>query len=66
MHGAPEAGTPFRQHRHHLARLRFSVAADAKVLGTATQAAAALHPWLSLTCNPGIEDMLQEDVCQHG
>ena len=66
MNGEPEAGKPFRQHSHNLARIRFSLAADDKVIGKANQEASALHPWLYLTFKPGIEDMMKEDVCQHG
>src|SRR5713226_5972629 len=36
------------------------------VIGTAHPEASALHPWLDLTCTPGLQDLMEEDVCQHG
>src|SRR5215468_12789188 len=66
MNGEPEASKPLRQHGHNLASVPLLFAADDKVIGKANQEASALHPWPYLTFKPGIEDMMEEDICQHG
>ena len=66
MNSEPEARKPLRQHGHNLASIPLLFAADDKVIGKANQEASALHPWLYLTFKPGIQDMMEEDVCQHG
>ena len=66
MKGEPEARKPLRQHGHNLASVPLLFAADDQVIGNAQPEASALPPWLSLTCKPGIEDMMEEDICQHG
>jgi hypothetical protein len=66
MHGASEAGTPLWEHGHNLARVHFQCAADDKVIGTAKEKASALHPWPYLPFNPGIEDLREAPICQHG
>ena len=66
MNGQAEARKPLRQHGHNLAGIRFPFAADDKVIGKANQEASALHPWLYLLLKPRIEDMMEEDICQHG
>jgi hypothetical protein len=66
MNGESEAGKPLREHGHNLARVRFQFAADDKVIGKAKEKASALHPWPYLTFEPGIQDMMEENICQHG
>jgi len=66
MQGESEAGKPLREHGHNLARVRFQFAADDKVIGKAKEKASALHPWPSLTFEPGIPDMMEEHIGQHG
>jgi hypothetical protein len=36
------------------------------VIGKAKEKASALHPWPYLTFEPGIQDMMEENICQHG
>jgi hypothetical protein len=63
MHGQADAGTPRRQAGHPSAGVRFSRAADEKILGTTPQKAPALHPGWHIVDKPCGQDPRQEYLC---
>ena len=66
MDGQAVAGKPLGQHRHDLAGVRFQLAADDKIIGKADQEASSLQAWLYLLLKPFIQDLMEEDIGQHG
>ena len=66
MHGQPDAGQTLRQHRPHPAGVSFPFAPADALVSQAEQQAAAVHPRFDLPLDPFIQDLVQDDMGQHG
>ena len=66
MDGHAVAGEPRGQHRHDPVGVRFQLAADDTIIGTAEQAASALQAWLDLLLTPGLENLMEQDMGSYG